>query len=276
MESSRKIVEFDSPAKKKLTDNKLVAPLGLAIKGGGKSQHVAVLLATDLQRLKHFEWLYDPKSKQAYRELKIAGKPRKSFLHREAIDCVFGDGNVVATKDGNYLNCARSNLFIKHTRTYSSPPEGKFFPLKIKQFLSFIKKRHKGSQIANLLDIGSIETYNSKEIVIAIDGEESTAVQLLKLQDQVLDFLVEQFAFKGKVSIIRKIAEPQMVMGGGKAVPIVAPLAISFPEHMPATIMSKLKDLAGINDVTHISFAFKERNKIHKFNYVVEEIQQHS
>jgi hypothetical protein len=249
----------------------------------------ATVDAETWKRLAPYRWLFD--GEKAFREIRIRGKVRRSFLHREAAGAVFSDGQMIKTKDGDCFNCVPYNLYIDGTRKLSTSPDGKHFPLRYENFKSFVLKHFPGSPVANFLDMADMEVYNTKKVNFSVEDDvegESPHV----FQNTLQKFLETEFSFNGKVNVVRR---PKDFIDIEKALPVAATTAAA-PEEVPpptpildptpteaaqvpmAIVAQLLSVLSGESlheeiVLDNLSFAIRRRDEMHRFSYSREKSQ---
>lgn len=236
-------------------------------KGSANVVEAAKIDAEDYTRLSQYRWFYDPKFKVAYRDIKIGDKPKKMFLHREVLGCVFGDGNTVETRDGNKLNCKKSNVFISMVKDITTATDDKFFPRKKEIFVSLVRQKFPESFLSNLLDVVEISDYSTKKITFIVPEQEPEwTASVLAQRNAIHIFLKDNFNFRGDVFMIKK-ALPSTVK-------VISPVAVTNKQE---ALIRGMLDLLGAPPqnapyIRHISFGMLQGDKVYNFSYSSEDI----
>lgn len=165
------------------------------------------------ERLSQFKWVYDPARKAAFRDITEEGQPdRRIHLHREVRGSTVGDNRTTKARDGDLLNCVRSNLYegparkVPQLRTIAN---GKSFPRQAKNFVGYLKKNYK-NDLGEFVEVENIRDYGPKKITLSYeDGtDECKRAHHHSFREKLMNVLQEDFEFPGSLNIIKHIVPP--------------------------------------------------------------------
>ena len=194
----------------------------------------ALVDQVDFKRLSQHEWYWDEKNELTYRNVHKDGKTVRSALHREVMGLKKGDGKVLIFKSEDRLDCRRSNLEFGPSRDLAAHHPDKWFPRKRENFVSYIKKNHPKSPIANLLEVAELDTYNMREVRFTVEEDldskdDSKKSSGFSLQSELASFMQNEFGYKGKVAVVRvKAKKADLPKTPEKPAPEVKPVLDNF------------------------------------------------
>jgi len=160
----------------------------------------------DYNRLKHHVYIVDKTSERPYREETINGAIKRIFLVRDVLNCTYGDGRVVYSKNRDPLDCRRDNLEEGKMRV-SSQRLGKmvFWPHTFNSFLNFLDARKGDDEdLVHLFLSKAFQVkYTHKMIALTYTPDDYLEFQTKKVLVTLKRVLHKYFEWSGNISIIK-------------------------------------------------------------------------
>lgn len=181
---------------------------------GGKILAHAKVDADMYDKLSKYTWLLSDKGTIYRLTDKGSGAASTSFfLHREVFGCQYGDGQTVIFKDGDKLNCLRSNLVAGIKKTYTRllrGPKGKSFPYKPESFISYFRKHYPAFD--DVLYEAQITQYSRKRIVFSFEGG-TDGIKRAKhhsFRDGIRRAIEDDFGFEIDIQVVERIPPSEL------------------------------------------------------------------
>ena len=202
-----------------------VKKLPLYLKGGVAAE--AFVDADMFPALNVHRWRYNPERRSGYVELKDAGAIAHHYLGREVLGMRPRDGRQVVFKDGNHLNCVRTNLsegVVRNLSSFKRGTSGKCFPLKPANFLGYYKKHH--PHLFETLQAALVTKFSKKQVALSFEKDTDEAVRASHhtFRTKLLSLMQLELGFSGELHIVKHISKrsTEPVQVAAEPVPVEA------------------------------------------------------